>query len=309
MKIILPPQINAAGLLPWLTMLGTAANENVVIDFTHLRRVSPAALVALACAVAKWKEAGRAFEFRGLALCAITGYLQRMDLLSACGMQVPDTFRRHEARGRFVPVTLVDPPIEGMGHAMAACLAPGGDDWGHPLSALYDFAWYVLTETANNVRQHSGGIGYAAAQVTQVEGFVRMAIADHGRGIRRSFADAKLPWSSGMNDVDAIIKALEPRVSSKGTPTNEGVGLTLVSELARLAKAWLLIVSGRGLLRLLPDGSRQSAWLPNGGVYPGTLIGLTFKQTQVKDFAELLQTAKISSGLLPTPGQQGTFAP
>lgn len=134
-----------------------------------------------------------------------------------------------------------------------------------------------------------------------------MAIADNGRGIRQSFVEAGFPWAKGLDDVAAIGKALEPLVSSKGTPTNEGVGLTLVTGLARLTKAWLLIVCGRGLWRLSPDGRIESGFLPADGLYPGTLIGLTFKQSEVGDFAELLTAAKITSGLLPSPGRLGKF--
>jgi hypothetical protein len=237
----------------------------------------------------------------------ITGYLQRMDVLRACGVDLPEAFSRHEGKGRFVPVQRVDTPVEAMGNAMASCVAPGGEDYGHPLSPLYDFVWYVLTEMANNVRQHSGGTGYATAQVTQTEGFVRLAIADNGRGIRQSFLDAGLPWAAALDDVGAIRKALEPLVSSKGTPTNEGVGLTLSAGLARLAKAWLLIVSGRGLVRLRPDGHQEFGLLPAGGFYPGTLIGLTFKQADISDFAELLTAAKVGAGLLLFPGLPGNF--
>lgn len=102
-----------------------------------------------------------------------------------------------------------------------------------------------------------------------------------------------------MTDTEAIQKALEPRISSKGTPTNEGVGLTLVAELAELAQAWLLIVSGRGVVRVIPEQGRIGSVLPHDGVFPGTLVGLTFRQNAVRDFALLLHNAKIHAGLLP----------
>jgi hypothetical protein len=306
--ITLPPQINATGLLPFLSSLTEQrAIGDVTIDFTYLRRVSPVALAALACAVDRWQRSRRRVFFDGLDQCVITGYLQRMDILQVCGVELPEQFKRHVAEGRFVPVQRVDAPVDAMGTAMAQCVAPGGDDYGHPLSALYDFVWYVLTETANNVRQHSRGTGFATAQVTQIEGFVRLAVADNGRGIRQSFVEAGLPWAAALDDVGSIRKALEPLVSSKGTPTNEGVGLTLSAGLARLAKARLLIVSGRGLVRLRPDGVQEYDCLPNGGYYPGTLVGLTFKQVDIGDFSELLTAAKVGAGLLQRPGLRGKF--
>jgi hypothetical protein len=43
-KISLPPQINAGGFIPFLSLLGRPLNdgEDVVLDFSELRRVTPA---------------------------------------------------------------------------------------------------------------------------------------------------------------------------------------------------------------------------------------------------------------------------
>jgi hypothetical protein len=308
MVIPLPTYINADGLLPFLSMIGQPdITKEIVLDFSALRRVSPAAMVALVATVNRWQEDGWQVDFRGLKECVITGYLQRMDAFKACGVELPEGFHRHEAKGRFVPVRRVDLDVDVMGHDIAACIAPGGDDYGHPMSALYDLAWYVLTEAANNARQHSGGIGYATAQVTRSEGLVRLALADNGRGILRSFRDAGLVWSAKMDDARAIRKALEPFVSSKGGPVNEGVGLTLVSELARLTEAWLLIISGTGVLRLAPNGLTTTEMLPVNGYYQGTLLTLVFRQDKVHDFALMLHEAKIATGLLRSPKKAGRF--
>ena len=308
MVIPLPVYINADGLLPFLSMIGQPKiTKEIALDFTALRRVSPAAMVALVATVNRWQKDGRRVAFRGLEECVITGYLQRMDALKVCGVELPEDFHRHEAKSRFVPVRKVELDVDVMGRDMAACIAPGGDDYGHPMSALYDLAFYVLTEAANNARQHSGGIGYATAQVTRSEGLVRLALADNGRGILRSFRDAELAWSAKMDDAGAIRKALEPFISSKGGPVNEGVGLTLVSELARLTEAWLLIVSGTGALRLAPNGLTTTEMLPANGYYQGTLLTLVFRQDKVRDFALMLHEAKIVTGLLRSEKKPGRF--
>lgn len=183
MRISLPQQINADGVLPFLATLDEPSDseEAVRVDLSALRRITPAGLVALVATVLRWRNEHRAVRFDGLAICPITGYLQRMDVLAACGIELPETFQRHEAHGRFVPVRLIDHRVDEMGTELAGCLAPGGEDYDHPLNDLHDLAWYVLTEVANNVRQHSRGLGYVAAQVTRNEGMVRLALADNGR--------------------------------------------------------------------------------------------------------------------------------
>lgn len=305
--VTLPAQIKANGLLSFLSQLGTARDKDVVMDFTALRKVTPAGLVALTATVARWKKEGRSVNFRGLSECSITEYLQRMDLLKACEVKLPEDFQRHDAKGRFVPVRPVAHPVDTMGHEMAACLAPGGEEYGHPKSELYDLAWYVLTEAGNNVRQHSGGSGYASAQVNRFEGFVRLALADNGMGILQSFRNAGVPWSHSADDLGAIQKALEPRVSCKPSDPNEGVGLTLVSNLAQLMKAWLLIVSGQGVLQINEGSAPKFSVLPENGNYRGTLVALTFKQSSVHNYFELLHEAKIRAGLLRTGRATGKF--
>lgn len=309
MRIQLPIHINADGLPPFLSMLGQplVEGEEVTLDFSGLRRVTPAGLVGLVATVLRWRREHHPVAFLGLDVCAITGYLQRMDVLKTCGADMPESFTRHEAKGRFVPVRLVDHRVNEMGHEMASCLAPGGDDYDHPMSGIYDMAWYVLTEIANNARQHSGGQGYVTAQVNSQEGLVRLALADNGKGILKSFQDTGFSWSSGMDDAVAIQKALEPKVSSKGWPANEGVGLTLVAELSRLTRAWLLIVSGQGTLQILPKRGLSVSKLSDGRRFHGTLIGLTFRQQEVRDFADLLHQAKSRTGLLRDGGITGKF--
>jgi hypothetical protein len=309
-EIILPSHINASGLLPFVGALGHAkGQEDVIIDFSALRRVSPAALVALVATVNRWRRERRRVFFRGLDTCIIAGYLLRMDAFRMCGMELPEHFIRHEAKGRFVPVRMLDHQVDVLGNEMASCVAPGGEDYDHPMASLYDLCWYVLTETANNVRQHSGGSGYAAAQVGQHEGLVRLAVADNGKGIRKSFVDAGLRWSDQLDDATAIRMALEPRISSRGSPTNEGVGLTLVAELAKLTQAWLLIVSGQGVMRMDQGRDPLIYTLTEADHYQGTLVALTLRQDRVNNYASLLNTAKQAAGLLRNREVPGNFQP
>lgn len=298
-RIVLPAQINARGLLEFLALIGQPITTDwVALDFACLQRIYPAGITALVAIIKHWERRGHRVLYEGLSQCSITAYLQRLDVLQACGIEMPENFRRFESTAKFVPVQEISVDVTGLGNAMALCVAPGGDDVGQPLSGLYDLVWYVVTEMANNVRQHSGGVGYASAQVTRAEGFVRLALADNGKGILKSFQDVGLAWSHGMTDAAAIRKAIEPRISSKGSPTNEGVGLTLVTEMARQTKSWLLIVSGRGVLTLGPNGNVECRELDGNAYYPGTLVAVTFLQTVVQDFAALLTAAKVEAGLL-----------
>ncbi len=308
MEYVLPERISSERFLHFLKDLcQIGQDDEVIIDFSSLKWVSPAALVSLVATVIKWLKNKKHVTFKGLSQCEITEYLQRMDVLRICGIEQPESFIRRDSRGRFVPVRLVDHHVDDMAGDMAACLAPGGDEYEHEMADLYDLAWYVITETANNTRQHSCGLGYASAQVTSKEGLVRIAIADNGHGILQSFRDAGLPWSKDADDVEAITKALEPRVSSKFAPNNEGVGLTLVSGLARITGAWLLIVSGNGVVTMNKGKTATASRLPSDAYYQGTLVAMAFEQQKIRGFAEMLNQAKTQAGLLQQGGLRGRF--
>ena len=299
MTIVLPQRIDSGGFLPFLSRLTQGDKTgHVELDFSKLRKVTPAGLTTLVATVVRWRRERRTVELCGLRECPILAYLQRMDVLNACGVEMTETFMRHESTGRFVPVKLVGVDVTELGRQIAGCLAPGGEDYDHPMAGLYDISNYVITETANNARQHSAGLGYAAAQLTRAEAMVRIAVADNGMGILRSLQLVEFPESDRMSDTNAILKALQPRVSSKPGDPNEGVGLTLVANLTRLAKGWLVIVSGAGVVSISRDGRIVSDVLPDAGYYRGTLVGGIFPQDTTRDFADLLTRAKIEAGLL-----------
>jgi hypothetical protein len=161
MRIAVPAIINAAGLIPFLAQIGSVADlePEIVLDFSAVRRVSPAGLVALVASIKRWQgDRPWRVHFEGLEECPIRGYLQRMDVLRTCGVESEEAFERHPHVGRFVPVqTIVD--VDSMSRDVAACLAPGGEDYENPLATVYDLTAYVLGELGANVRQHSRGSG------------------------------------------------------------------------------------------------------------------------------------------------------
>lgn len=299
-EISLPAQLNAGRLLPFLAALRESKGSDVRLDFSRLQRITPAGLVALAARVDRWRKQGSDVH-SSLPDCPIAWYLDRMSLPQSCGWEGlnlaswPVTGRRH------VPVRYINQHVDQMGQEIAACLAPGGEDFEHPMSGLFDFASYVFTETANNTRQHSAGNGFAAAQATRTDGLIRLAIADNGMGIRQTFADAGFDWATTCTDADAIRTALQPRMSCKAGEPNEGVGLTLVAALARLTSAWLLIVSGRGVLRMNQGAAPIISELPDDGTYKGTIVAMTFPERDARAFSELLHRAKQEAGLLQLP--------
>jgi signal transduction histidine kinase len=220
-----------------------------------------------------------------------------------------ENFTRHESKGRFVPVCEVGSQSDEMAASVAECLSPFGDDLDSPAFDLNEAIQYMLTEIANNVRQHSRGRGFVSAQLRSSEGLVRLAIADNGIGILESFRAAGFDWAAKCDHAAAIEQALQPRVSSRGRPTNEGVGLSTTIKLAELYGGWFAVISGNGCVRGWPGKAPVCESLPPGTRYQGTLLTLALRAEQVREYPEMLSRAKIALGILPKDFCGGRFSP
>lgn len=291
--LVIPSYINSDGLPPFLELLAQhTATPALQVDFSNLRRVSPAGLAALTAFMSRREREKLVTEISGLNACGIRDYLSRMNLLRLCGWEKNENFQRHNPRGRFVPLEPITHNVDDLGDQIAECIAPGGEDYDHPNASLYDTAWYLITELANNVHQHSRGAGFIAAQTTRADGFVRIAIADCGQGIPGSLKECGLPWAQDLPDEDIIEEAMVARVSSKGQPSNEGVGLTLSARIVELMAGHMLVTSlGGTVIRNYNSESKKSCFA-DGQRFPGTLVAISFKSSEAKDFPGKLQKAK-----------------
>lgn len=310
MHLTLPERINSDALFPLLNLLSTHRDEpSVTLDFTSLNRISPAGFSALTAWVDHRKKQNFNTTETGLSVCPIASYLQRFNLLHLCNWQeLPQTSQRHDPKQRFIPLEQIGHQIEDLGERFADCLAPDGSDPESSSAGLWDATWYLITEMANNVRQHSYGNGFVSAQFTQNDDFVRIAIADSGKGIPTILRNG-LSGTQELNDLACIQKALEAKVSTRGQPTNEGVGLTLSSRAAGLLGGWLMIASGRGALTCKPNGERILHPPFDGLGLPGTLITMAIKRSEATNFDSRLSQAKELEGLLHPQRHSANFRP
>lgn len=311
MILTIPSHINANGVYPFLDALASYRDvPEIQLDFSQLQRVSPAGLAALTAWVT-YRHKNRLGTIPiNIEVCPILTYLQRMNLPQLCGWSLGDeNFQRHQGTCRFLPLSAIGHNVDDLGADFAECIAPGGEDYDHPAAGLYDAAFYLITEMANNVRQHSQGDGFVAAQTTALDGFIRIAIADCGQGITASFRNAGYLWAQDTSDRICINKALDARISSKGQPSNEGVGLTLSARVANLMGGHILISSGTGGVIAKSDGSRQDQSNLSGSGFPGTLITMAFLKPAASEFNEKLLQAKDTEGLLQGGNLSGMFRP
>ena len=307
--IVLANRVDGNGLTVLLNQLANFRDEQeVCLDFHKLCRVTPAGLVTMTAWVSDRNLRGLHTSLIRIQDCPIKEYLQRMNFATLCGINdMEERFQRHDSRKRFVPMIEIPRNTDELAIELADLIAPGGDDFDNPNMGLWDAAQYVATELTNNVRQHGRGKGFIAAQTTKADGMVRIAVCDHGIGIRKSLSDGRNDLPDGISHAESVVKALDARISSKGQPSNEGVGLTLTSHTVSSMNGQMLICSGNGVVITQQDAPPEiQDTLPRNGI-SGTLITVVFKKSQAEAFNDRLHEAKEIKGLLQNASNSVNF--
>lgn len=162
---------------------------------------------------------------------------------------------------------------------------------------------YVLVELLRNVLQHSqdplGAVaaaqGMGPAQ-RRTRPMIQLAVADAGIGIPRSL------YRAHPHLVDyrqALERALLPHISGTfaegltGSFENAGLGLYMISEMARQTGGRLLIATtGASLVVQSSSGEPGSPRFlqPHGTGFPGTLVAFEIPTDAVQDYYALMQS-------------------
>jgi|JI8StandDraft_1071087.scaffolds.fasta_scaffold23920_1 hypothetical protein len=317
MKIELPKYVFESNLTSFIESLSLAElPEDILIDFAKAKFYIPGAFVALVAVIRHWLNKKVKVSFVNHNTCEMYRYLQRMDFFRICGLNFPEHFVRHSESGRFVPIRQIGlaglNPISQISRDVADCLAPDLKDSSDPeISGFYDFLEYAISELALNVTQHSQGQGFICAQYTPGSQLARIGICDNGIGIRKSFEVNGSPhFEPKMTDKDAILRALQPQVSSKNhirsawnEVVNAGVGLTILQKLTESYKGHFAICSGNSML----FGSKAQEMTANKS-FPGTYCSLSFNRHQISNFFLTLNEVKDSLNLDGEQQDLGVFS-
>lgn len=307
--ITLPDQVFEFSLFELVTLLGEAnSSEQILVDFIHVNYYVPGGIVVLITKFHRWLDEGKKVSIENHEQCRAYKYLQRIDFFKLCGLELNENFHRHPSVGRFVPVSKITYDTESLATEIATCLEPvlaESDDIEK--TGPFDYFEYSISELGNNTMQHSRGKGFASAQYTKSSDYIRVAIADTGIGIKRSFEENMSPhYSQSINDVEAIELALKPKVSSKdhisawGESPNMGVGLTLLRKTVCKLDGKFIIISGNGFL-----STDKKATIKTDCIFKGTLCTFMFKRNTLSNFYSLLNAAKIDLGLIKDQNKFG----
>lgn len=304
-RIALPPRVFEEHLPKMLGLLRTGDDfTSITIDISNVRFLTPAALVTILACCHRWRQEGKALSLAGTGQCESLGYLQRIDFLRHLGVELDEDFRRRPEANRFVPVrslTFASGSVDQTASEITRCVFPDA----HVDDDVFQALQYAAGELLSNAKYHSGGRAFVCSQYFPERSLVRIAVADDGQGIRRSF-EGTTRETDADTAANAIELALEPQVSSAnlrpltnpyGGRNHRGVGLTITRILAKEAGGRLIIASEDGWF----DESHGER-IALGGTppfFPGTLVSLTLHRDQIADYAAMHASAMAEIGMAP----------
>ncbi len=303
--IPLPPRVFEDQLPHLLRSLAVGdGHEEVSIDISEVKFLTPAAIVAVLARCHGWMARGGRIFLRGAHECENLRYLQRIDFLRHLGIDMEEDFHRHPTADRFVPIqalTFARGNVDVISSEITRCVLPNSE----PSDDVYGMMQYATGELLSNAKYHSGGKAFVCAQVFPQRNLVRIAVADDGQGIRGSFVNTTREADAATPD-DAIRLALQPGVSSAnlrpvpqpyGGRSHRGVGLTITRILAAQALGELTISTESGWFR-----ERHGQELPPqspGVSFPGTLVAVSLHRDHIADYAAMHATAMAEIGMGP----------
>lgn len=232
------------------------------VDLDNLDWVPPAIMVATAALAHRSRTDGIGFELTGPARPDTAHYVARMRLghvladLDA-GHNLPDV-REHDRQEDLIEVTGMDSAsaVERLARMVFRKLRPRGLELAGALHRS-------VAEIGENVMDHSGTIGYLAAQTLPRRRQLLIAIADAGVGMRTTLAHR-----GAATDEDAITLATQEHVSRYDEP-DRGRGLPSALGLIAREAGSLYIASGTAAIRHFPTTRR---YLAADDGFAGTIV-------------------------------------
>lgn len=232
------------------------------VDLVDLRWVPPSIMVATAALAHRAQLEGVAFRLRGPVGREPGHYAARMRLgrvLTELGAvhDLPAA-REHDRQEDLIEVVALDSSgaVERLARMVYRKVLPRGRELATALHRS-------VGEVGQNVMDHSGTVGYLAAQTLPRRHELLIAIADAGVGMR-----ATLARRGAGSDEAAIALATQERVSRYDEP-DRGRGLPSALRLIGGQAGSLYIASGTAAIRHFPT-TRRYLHAPAG--FDGTIV-------------------------------------
>lgn len=296
----LPDQLTPDSV-PFLACLDAIYQDpdaQITLDCSQVRFVTPFGLCLMAATFDWLEQEGKQATHTGPST-NVGSYLARMDCLPEA-LAGPFVGPRNNRADALVEVQVIsdrgeaDMAAQKLAQAFVGRLpgtnpqaAPDEMTGLRPGEVEEEALAYIFTELIDNSLTHGRKHGFpnakvwVAAQYYPSKDHIRLAVVDNGCGLLRSLRNH--PRLADKTDIGAIKLALEPRVSGnrdvglRDDSHNQGVGLSVSSELAIRAGGRVDIISGQGAVKKLSNALHS--WTVPG--WHGTAIEITVLRKQL----------------------------
>ncbi len=263
------------GLVPtvsFMSKIETSGDEDVVIDFSKTRFISPVFALSLLVYVSQ--------NDRNICFVNMNEYMKAFHLDDVI---MPDEVRRSEfiaimegyAKKTYIPIISFpaqrnNDDKEEILTVIENLLIRQSNISGNVASGLK----YMISETIDNITEHSeSDRGFICAQAYPKKGYLDICIADRGVTLLGSYS--KLDGNEIENDIEAI-KAANRGLSSKNLPDAENRGYGIYTSKKMLIKGlggqYMIMSGGAGYMKSRTiDGFFV---LPGGLRWNGTIVAL-----------------------------------
>ncbi len=291
--IILPSNVFEDKMVNFLSLISNLQDVNK-IDIQNIRYYIPAAITSLLCNLVSTREK-EPWELIFETDSSGFRYFQRMNFFRFLfpNINLPERFNRH-APINFSPIIKID--NESNEKEIADTIT--STIWGKRFLTEEEKPnicapiQYAIGEIVRNVVQHSEGYGYIASQYYPTTGLIRIGLSDMGIGILESFKKNKSPYyDENDTHLSMLSKALKSRVSSKthiplppysNGYENQGVGLTMLRNLAKITCGYFFIATGNAYV--LSNGDNSDIEDVFGGFFQGTVCSVAFNRNQLDKY-------------------------
>ncbi len=220
-------------------------------------------------------------------------YLQRMDFFKAFGASLPESFKRLDPTGRFVPVREVNSSarVPEAAEEIVQTLQVGDLDAARTLR-------HCVGEIVDNVFVHSRSPVHAVICAQHFPNAHRsqVGIVDTGIGFRQSFTENPAYARLKLSDRDVLVLGRAPFVTSKpltSTPYAQrygrlGVGLFIVSDVLARVGGRILLVSGASAV---DQRSGRAHWR-DVKPWQGTIVGFEVPDEPIVSYDDAIRAAR-----------------
>lgn len=286
---------------PFLTWVSADWSRIPPLDLDGIRYVDLWALVALGSLGLRERERTPPVRTSGQSTGARFAHALGLDALAGGAVPTYDEPHRTVRLTRVRKAAEVEPTAERMASLVIS------DEGAYDVRRAVQ---YVLVELLRNVLQHSQDpLGAVAAaqrmgpQQRRPKPMIQIAVADAGIGIPRSLHRAHPHL---VDYRQALERALLPHISGTfeegltGSFENAGLGLYMISEMARQTGGRLLIAT-TGAALVVQGGSGDAPGNPRflqpaGTGFPGTLVSFEIPSDAVQDYHALMQAILRKAG-------------